>query len=841
VGGTSATILRLVRRELRGGLRGFRVFLACLALGVAAIAAVGTTVTAVREGLSRDARAILGGDVSVRLLYREMTEPEAIWLGQRSLARSEWVELRAMARAVGGDQRTLVEVKAVGSTYPLFGQVRLADGGDLAAALAPGRAGPRVLIAEALTIRLGVGVGGRVRVGDQEFEIGGVIQREPDRGGGALDFGPRLMMRWEDLPATNLVQPGSLVEYHYRYQLADGADLAGWVADLKQAWPEAAWRIRDLRQATPGVERFVQRIGLFLTLVGLTALLVGGVGVGNAVRAFIEGKTTTIATLKCLGAPGGLVFATYFTLVMLLAAGGTLVGLAIGGLAPTVIAGLAGASLPVPIAPGLHPVPLAAAAAFGMLSAAAFSIWPLAQAREVPAASLFRAMVAAVRGWPRPAYIAATAAAGLGLCALAVATAPDQRIALAFVGAAIATFVVLRLVGRAVVVVARRARANDTRLRLALGNLHRPGAATQSVVLSLGLGLTVLVAVATIEGNLEREVTQSLPAKAPAFFFVDIQPDQVAAFEAITAAAAGVTRVERVPSLRGRITRLNGVPVDQVAIDPGVAWALDNERGLTYAAVPPAGSMVVAGDWWPADYRGPPTISFDARLARGMGLGIGDRLTVNVLGRDVEARIANLREINYASLGINFSLIFAPGFLERAPHTHIATVYVDDAGEGPLLKAVTDRFQNVSAIRVRDALDAVVDIVAGIGAAARATAGLTLAAGVLVLAGAIVAGHRRRIQEAVVLKVLGATRADVVGALAIEYGILGLVTSLVAAAAGTLAGWAVITHGMRAEWTFLPQTVASVAVVAAGFTIAAGLAGTWRALGRRPAPVLREA
>jgi putative ABC transport system permease protein len=349
------------------------------------------------------------------------------------------------------------------------------------------------------------------------------------------------------------------------------------------------------------------------------------------------------------------------------------------------------------------------------------------------------------------------------------------------------------------------------------------------------------VIVALIEGNLSRQVEERLPARAPSFFFLDIQPDQLAAFEQLATTFPGVASVQEVPMLRGRLMRLNGQPVERATVAPEARWALDSDRGLTYAATPPANTRIVAGSWWPPDYAGPPLVSFDAGLAKGMGLTVGDSVTINLLGRSVDARIANLREIDWSSLGLNFTMIFAPGLLEAAPHTHLAVAYADPAAEEPLLRAVTDRFTNVSAIRVKDALAAIDAILQAIAVAARVTASVTLVAGILVLAGAMVAGHQRRVYDAVVLKVLGATRRDLVGAYLIEYGLLGLATAAIAAVLGTIGAWLVVTRIMHAEWVFLPITVAVVIALCAAITIAFGLVGTWRALGQKAAPLLRNA
>ncbi|WP_232302416.1 ABC transporter permease [Elstera litoralis] len=359
-------------------------------------------------------------------------------------------------------------------------------------------------------------------------------------------------------------------------------------------------------------------------------------------------------------------------------------------------------------------------------------------------------------------------------------------------------------------------------------------------MLSLGLGLAVLVTVALIEGNLNRQVVERLPDQAPAFFFIDIPSTQTAQFDALALSIPGASELQRVPSLRGRITGINGTPVEKAVIDPEVSWAVDSDRGLTYAATPPDGSQIVAGDWWAADYRGPLLVSLDARLAEGFGVKIGDRLTVNVLGRNLDATIANLRRIQWESFNLNFVLIFSPGLLDSAPHTHLATIHVPPGGEEAMLRQVGDAFPSVSAVRVRETLETVTGILAAIGAAARAVTGLTLVVGTLVLAGAVIAGHHRRVYDAIVLKVLGATRRDLLAAYALEYGVLGLATALIAIAIGTLASWGVVTFLMRADWVFLLLPVAGVTLLSLGITLVLGFAGTWIALGQKAALLLRQ-
>jgi putative ABC transport system permease protein len=837
-------VVRLARRELRGGLRGLRIFLACLALGVAAIAAVGTGDSAIRAGLAHDARAILGGDVDLRLANRDATDREKNFLGNTGTV-SKVVQMRAMARADRRDRRTLVELKAVDAVYPLAGAVSLSPGIPLGDALArTGRVWGAVA-EQGVLDRLGVAVGDRLRVGDAEFELRAVIAREPDRGADAFSLGPRLMIAAAALAETGLVAPGSILEYRYRVLLPASAGLPAFRDALSARFPDAGWRVLDRRNAAPGLNRMLERVTMYLTLVGLTALLIGGVGVANAIKSYLDSRLATIATLKCLGASHRLVFAVYLTQVLALAAVGTAAGLVVGAAAPFALAKALSGALPFDVRAGLYAGPLALAGGFGIATALAFSLWPLSAARAVSPAGLFRSRVSAARARPSRRGMAAIAAAVLGLVALAGVAANDRFVALWFGIAAVAALLLLRAAAEILTRLsgAWRARLGNRGrawLRLALANLRRPGAQTVTVMLSLGLGLVALIAVTLVEGNLTREVGQEMPGEAPAFFFIDIQPDQLAPFLETVRAIPGVGEVAHVPSLRGRIVAVNGRPVDQVKVAPEASWVTQGDRGLTYSAEPPKNAKIVAGSWWPADYRGLPLISFDAKAAEGMGIGVDDTLTINLLGEDIEARIANLRDIDWGTLGINFVIVFAPGALENAPQTHLATVRVRPDNEAAVEKAVTDKFPNVSAIRVREALEAVNAILGRIGAAVRAVALVTLAAGILALAGAVAAGHERRVYDAVVLKVLGARRRDVLKAFLAEYGLLGLATGALAVAIGVPIAYAVLTRLMHIDFTFLPGAAAATVALGIAACLAFGFAGTWLALGERASKRLRN-
>jgi len=856
--------LSLARRELRGGLHGFRTFLASLVLGIGAIAAVGSLTESLLDGLRGDGRVLLGGDLDLRLAHREITDAQRAWLAARGRL-SQIVALRAMAHKEG--RRVLIELRGVDRAYPLYGAVELRPARPLAELLAY-RDGAWGLAADASLLRRleidpgSFEAGTRLRIGELTYEVRALVAREPDRATRIAAFGPRVLVAYDSLAETGLLQPGSLNHHHYRLRLPENADSAALRRDLAEAFPAAGWRVRDTSQAAPGLARFIDRLGLFLTLIGLTALLIGGVGIGNAVRGYLESRTATIATLKCLGASSRLIGRIYWIQILFLALVGIAAGLALG-LATAYLAGtLIGEVFAWQTRFAVHPLPLITAAAFGLLTAVAFSLWPLAHACALAPASLFRDKIAPAP-WPRR-RLAARAYGAIGLAALAlaglvVATSTDRGVGLWFVLCAAGAMLLFRGAGVGLVALVRRLpRPRRADLRLALANLVRPGAPTVSVVASFGLGLTVLVAIVLVESNLTRTLGRTLPERAPALYFIDIQPDQVAAFDALVRATPGVGALRRIPMLRGRIVSVNGVSPEDMEIPPEIAWVFRGDRGLTWSREAPPNAEITAGDWWPPDYAGPPLLSLDAAVADALGLTLGDRIGVNLLGREVEAEIANLRAIDWTGLDLNFIMMFSPGLLEGAPQTHIATVEIPlgelPPGAGPdarapdarakvedaLERAVTERFSNVSAIRVRDALAAVLGIMGHVALAVHAAAAVALLAGILVLGGALAAGQHRRIYDAVVLKVLGATRGYLLRAYLVEFGLLGLVTAALAAGLGSVAAYAVVTQLLHLGFTFQAAPVAAVALPGVAVTLALGFLGTWRALDRKAAPLLRN-
>ncbi|WP_417687561.1 ABC transporter permease [Roseibium sp.] len=840
--------LRFALRELRGGLKGFYIFIACIALGVAAIAGVTSISRSLTEGISAEGQSILGGDLSFAIVHRQTGEAERAWLEELGSV-SEVATMRAMARLPESGDQSLVELKAVDNPYPLFGTMELQSGGRLAEALSQQDGIWGAVVDPSLLARLGLAVGDTLSLGKATVRISDTIINEPDKLAGGMEFGPRLMLSQDAMPDTGLIQPGSLVRWRYRVKLDGSASdeaLSRVIEQAGEEFPQAGWRIRSRANAAPGLQRNIDRFAQFLTLVGLTALVVGGVGVANAIRAFLATKREVIASFKCLGATGGFAFQIYLIQMLFLAGIGIAIGLVIGAVLPFVASSALSGLLPIDMAAAIYPTELGLGLLYGVLTALAFALWPLGQAHDVPPTALFRDMVSTrARQLPRKRYLFATAVTVAALAGIAILLAYEKRIAVIYIGASAAAFVLLVLVARAIMALARRMPSvRSTELRLAIANIHRPGALTPSVVLSLGLGLSLLVALALIDGNLRRELTATIADQAPSFFFIDIQSHERDAFEALLQAETEKASMRSVPMLRGRLVSLKGVPVSEIDAPPNVRWILRGDRGITYEASAPDNSEITSGEWWSEDYTGFPLVSFEDEAARELGLAVGDEVTVNVLGRELTARIANTRKVEWRSLAINFVMVFSPNTFAGAPHSNLMTLgwegEVAAETELDLLRKVSNAFPTVTTVRVKDAISQVNDLVAQLAWAIRGASSITLIASILVLAGALAAGHRNRIYDAVILKTLGATRGRLILAYGLEYAILGLATAIFALIAGGLAAWFVITQVMNGSFVMLPLTAATAALVALVLTVGFGLVGTWKVLGEKPAPVLRN-
>ncbi|WP_138935168.1 ABC transporter permease [Roseovarius arcticus] len=826
---------KLAGRELRGGLAGFRILLACIVLGVAAIAAVGTIRTSIEAGLSEKGAELLGGDAEIGLTYRFASEAERAWMDSRAEAVSEIVDFRSLA--VAGDDRALTQVKAVDAAYPLLGAVGLDPAMPLEAALNGGGDMPGAVMAPALIARLALEIGDTFRLGTQDFILMAALVDEPDGAAAGFALGPRTLVRTGALQASGLLREGTLFSTRYRLDLPSGADLATLEAEAKASLGTNGIEWQDARKGAPGISKFVERLGAFLILVGLSGLAVGGVGISSAVRSYLARKTATIATLRTLGADRGTVLATYFIQIGVIGGLGLLLGILLGAGVPVALGPVIEARLPVPASFAFYARPMAEAAIYGALAVLIFTLAPLSRIEDIRAASLFRDGGAGGRRLPRWPMLALIAALVAALLAVAAAFSGNLRLTLWTAGGIIGALALLWMAAWGVQGLARLMRPlarGRPALGWALAAIGGPGSTAVPAMLSLGLGLTVLAAVGQIDGTLRGAITGNLPDRAPSFFFVDLQADQMDGFRAMTDGDPAVTRVDSAPMLRGIITAINGQDATEVA---GDHWVVQGDRGITYAAK--ADGTVTSGEWWPEDYDGPPQISFAAEEALEMGLKIGDEITVNVLGRDITATITSLRDVDFSTAGIGFIMVMNPAALEAAPHSVIATVYAEGGAEARILREVSTTYPNVTGIAVRDAIDRVAQLLKGLAAATSWGASATLLTGFLVLIGAAAADQNARIFEAAVLKTLGASRARILASLALRAVLLGAAAGVIAIGVGAIGGWAVSHYVLEIEYRVLWPSALVIVCGGVLVTLLTALAFSLRPLAARPAQVLR--
>ncbi len=828
---------RIARRDLTSRFRGLRLLLICLFLGVGALAAIGTLTGSIERELSSRGREILGGDIEVRVWQRGLSETESAAL--TSLGQLE-SGTRMQAIAMRGDLSAPVALKAVGARWPLYGQFRLQDGRTAGAPPAN-----TAWIAEGAAERLDVRPGDTFTIGTSRLTVGGIIDEEPDRLSEGFSLGAAMIVPASMPQAAGLTVPGSMFRTKVRVALKPGRNPDEAVAFLKQRIGETGLEYRTRDNAAPGTDRFVSRMGEFLVLVGLSALVIAGIGIGGGVSSYLEARRTSIATLKVLGATSGDIARIYILQILAAALIGSIAGLAAGVLVTPLLARALGTLLPVSAGFAFDPAALITASAYGLLVALVFAAPPLLRARAFPAMALMRARVSPL-ALPRRELVAPV---GLGLAAIAVLALTNANrpylTALFLLGAA-ALLGFLGLLGLAIRKAAQHAPApRDPLLRAGLANLHRPGSQTGALVTALGFGLSAFVLLAAIQTSLDANIRTRVPQRAPDYFVLDVPRDKVSDFRNAVLETAPQAKIQTVPALRGKIVAYGPedamVRVADLDEIPEDAWFLRGERGLTYADAVPEGSVLTSGEWWPPGYDGEPLVSVDEKLADIVDMSIGDTVTISLLGVERTARITSLRRIEWDSMGLNNVLVFSPNALIDAPHNLAATIDLPPGARAEgLLRKLVRAFPATSVIETGGILRDARALLSQMSTAILAAASVAVLAGLAVLLGAIAAARASRTYDNVILRVLGASRRQLLLLQLAEYGLLASVLSVVALALGTTIGWAIITRLFDFDW--LPHWPTIIGVLCAGLVLIIGfaMAGSLPLLRAKPARALRE-
>ena len=835
----------LAQRDGRGPAAGLRLFLACLMLGTGVMAALGSIEAAFVRGLEQRGQTILGGDVQLRLTQRRADAAQVAFLRDQGVL-SVSAELRAMAQMPNA--AALVEVKAVDRAWPLYGAARFEPPMPPAELFAARSNVFGAAVAPDVLTRLGAQLGDRVQLGNAEVELRALLAHEPDRLSGGFTWAPRLLVSAAALEASGLLQPGSLHYHFYRLRLADGSaqSLAQARDALHARFPDAGWRVRDHRNASPSFVRALENLSGFLGLIGLTVLLIAAIGIGSAMLGYMQSRQEQIAIFKALGADNPLLLGLYFWQTLRFVGLAVAVGLLWGGALPLALLWLFAERLPLPIELGLYWQPLLQAAVFGALAAYGFLLPVLGRALSARPALLFRGplFAAGLAGGmlaPPRVYQLAALACLLALAAIALWSVDELLWGLGFFAVLAVAYGLFTLMARALVWLAPRRPAHwPLLLRMALANIARPSASVRSFLLSFGIAAALLVAVGLAEANLTKNLRAEIPERAPAFFFMDVPSARIAEFEARVRAQTGFQALERQPILRGRLTSLGGVAVADLTPPPDAAWLVRGDRVIAYAESQPEKTELTAGAWWDAAYDGPPLVSFAEEEALEYGLSVGDRLTINVLGREIDAEIANLRKVDWSQMAMDFVMIFSPRPLRAAPHSFMMSVHIAPQEEAALLRMVLQAFPAVTVIRVKDVITRIGGLMQQLVLAIRVLALVTFLAGLFVLAGALASAHRARLYDAVVSKLAGGTRRQLMGVHVLEYGLLGACAMTLAGGIGILLSWGLSVWVMQLDWQFFMMPLWGALLLIGGGSLLLGLLGTARALSARPANMLRQ-
>lgn len=835
------TSLRIALRELRGGARNFRILVVCLTLGVASVSAVGLVQSGIEKSLEEQGAVILGGDIELEFSYRYADQDEKQWMEKNATKISEIVEFRSMAVAdkEGVTERALTQIKAVDEIYPLYGELRLDNNITLDEAFAPKNGIPGAIMRKALVERLGLELGSEFRLGYNTFRLSGIILQEPDETGGNFSLGPRTMVLLKDLENSGLIDEGTLFSSRYRMIIPDNEEL-DTLRENAESLLGNTFSWRDKRNGSPGIQSVVERVGAFLTLVGLAGLVVGGIGISLTVSTYLETKTKVIATLKTLGADQMTIFFIYLFQVLVLIAFGIIFGLMVGVLLPFLLESVLTELLPVPFSFEIHLFDILESAFYGLLIGLIFSIWSLAKTCDIKPGALYRE--ANINPWKIrivPYGILLVVLIGVFIASASVFSG-IPRLTLYISGGITGTLIALGLIAQASRYLSfQMGHSKFVRgkisLGLALRSIGETGNGVISLTLALGLGLSVLASIGQISNNLLRNITGDIPLVAPTFFVIDIQNHDLNQFREMVLSFPDVTKIESAPMLRGIITKVNGIPSREIS---GDHWVLEGDRGITYSNTPPDNAIITEGTWWEEDYEGPPVVSFSDEEGKELGLQLGDYITLNILGRNIEAEIVNFRNVDFSTVGLGFILSMNPGALAGAPHSHIATIYTEDNIEEGLFESITSAYPSITVISVSEGIANVTRILSGLGSAIIYASSITLVLGFVVLLGASASSVAARVYESAILKVIGATRRTLMFSLALRSIILGISASLVAFIAGITGGWAVMNFVLEASFRIEPLSGLMIVLGGALLSLIASLFYFSQPLNSKPSTIL---
>lgn len=851
-------IINLARREIRSSWQRLVFFFICIAIGVGSIVALRSLLQNLKASVTKESRALLTADVQVASNSPFDEAAQKIldrFYGLATVtAHTQMLETATMVRPVKDRAAVpkMVELKAVEARFPFYGQLALSNGAPYSHNLLKGRG---VLVRQAVLTSFNLNIGDQILINDQPFTIRGVIEKEPGNTLNAFSFGPRVLIDYSDAAAVGLLGFGSRARYRVLLKTMDG--FAGEVtAQLRQAFQNQPFvSVRSFRYSQDRLSNSLTQVEDFLSLIGLVILVLGGIGISSVTRVFINQKMKTIAILKTLGSNNRRVLAAYLLQVMLLGLLGSLLGLGLAKLTMIALPYYFGGKLPLDIEFSLTWSAVWQGLGIGLLISLLFSLVPLLEIRRIKPILVLRAGALLEEGrlswWRDTTRIIVSVLVAAGLLALASWQAGSLKIGAIFLAALAAMTLVLNLSAWLLMRGLRHLRHFPSfALRQGVNSLYRPGNQTRIILLAVGLGVFFVVAVRLLQVNLLEEFNVDLNNTSRAdIYLVDIQRDQLGGLGAFIRQATGEAP-PLLPTIRSRIAQINGQDVNP---DRPSSEAVNNNRGLlgreyvlTYRSQLDPNETSLAGQFWDANASGEPEISIEELLHKELGLNLNDRVTFDILGKQITARVTNIRRVDWRNARTGFLVVFRPGALDNAPTMYVSAFKGPKPGpengnaRAQFQRNLVDRFPNVSVIDVYDIIEVARGIVDNVSLAVTFVGGFVFLSGLLILVGSIAMTKFHRLYESAILKTLGAKRKLIVATLLVEYGVLGLLAGVLGSCAAIALTWAVSKYGLEITWRFVPSVNLLGIAVALVLVMVVGVVSSWDVLVKKPLGILRS-
>ena len=805
--------LKLSLRELKGSFNEFKIVMISIFLGVFIITAVGSLSKNLKHEINNKSSELLGGDFELSTTYQEFPIKIKEWL-EKNGKTSLIVELRTMltSNQSVGLKRRIVELKAVDQNWPLKGVPIIVPNKSINKSLKMNDNNNGALIDASLKNQLEIKVGDVLQLGKTKIQINGIIKKEPDRMFSFATFGSRLLISNATLKASGLVIPGSLVKYKIKF-IPNNKNID--LSFLNKFVQGTNISIKNIKNSTNNFNSFIDKTSLFISLVGLITLLISGVGISNGVKGYLIKKIKNIAIFKALGAQNSIVFKIYFFQIIFIFLISIIPALIAGISIPFLLKTLISDSFLSTFEPFIFWEPIIISFLFGLIVCILFTIIPISKTYEIKPIQLLRLSAHHSLNNYSKKISALLLILIFALCFLIFKLTNDIKLSVYIFGVVLISFLILKGMTNLFFLSFRKLKFKiGSLLEIARKSLIRPDTFAKSIVISFSIGLALLITLNIIEESLEHKIANTINKQAPNYFLIDIQPNQINQVKALTAEFIGEDSLNAQPMLRGRVTAINNLKVENLKINKDVNWVLKRDRAFSWSNKIPKNVNIISGEWWPNDYTGPLLLSIGDKVAKGLNVKIGDKIQFNILGRNFEAEIFNTREIIWQNMDINFIFILSKNKIQNAPHSWIATTTnTNKEMNNALIEKIVSNFSNISSVSVEETYVAIKSILNLLITIVNSIAFITLLSGVIVLAGILNVSKKDKLYEVAIFKILGARPKKIIFLWLQEFLIIGLMASLISILIGMSVSFILVTYIFQIDYYFNYITLITLSLI----------------------------